>query len=105
MLHFTTGRWADRGLKVTARARRAGTLRPRVLVTVRRAGRPVAAVVHVAGFRAETNARGRALVKPVLGAPGSFAALAHKGRLRGRSKLVRLGGATAGGAARATPAG
>jgi hypothetical protein len=106
LLHFTTGRWAGRGLTVAARARRASTLRPTVNVAVRRAGRPVSgAVVHVAGVRAETDERGRARVKPVLAVPGSFAAMAHKGRLRGRSKFVRLGGTMASGAAvRTTPA-
>jgi hypothetical protein len=106
LLHFATGRWANRGLTVKARAKKANTLRPAVNVTVTRARRPVSgAVVHVAGVRAETNARGRAKVKPVLGVPGSFAALAHKGRLRGRSKFVRLGGASASrAAARTTPA-
>jgi hypothetical protein len=92
LLHFTTGRWAGRGLRVRARAARAGTSRPRVMVTVKRAGRPVkGAVVAVAGFRAKTNMRGRALVKPVLGAPGSFAATALRRSRRGRSGFLRLG--------------
>ena len=106
LLHFTTGRWAGRGLRVTARAKKADTLRPTVNVTVTRAGQQVSgAVVHVAGVRAVTDERGRARVKPVLGVPGTFAAMAHKGRLRGRSKFVRLGGAAASAAAaRTTPA-
>jgi hypothetical protein len=104
LLHFATGRWAGRGLKVTARAKKANSLRPVVNVTVTRAGRPVSAVVHLAGVRAETNARGRAKVEPVLGVPGSFAALAQKGRLRGRSKFARLGGAAASRAAARTTA-
>jgi hypothetical protein len=92
LVHFTTGRWANRGLRVTARASNGRSLRPRVNVTVRRRGRPVeGAVVNLAGKRAETNSRGRAVVRPVLGVPGNFAALAHDGRLRGRSNLVRLG--------------
>ena len=92
MVHFTTGRWANRGLRVKARAANQQSLRPRVNVTVRRRGRPVeGAVVHVAGKRAETNSRGHAVVRPVLGVPGNFAALAHDGRLRGRSNLLPLG--------------
>jgi hypothetical protein len=92
LVHFTTGRWANRGLRVTARATNQRSLRPRVNVTVRRRGRPVeGAVVNVAGKRAETNPRGRAVVRPVLGVPGNFAALGRDGRLRGRSNLVRLG--------------
>jgi hypothetical protein len=106
LLHLTTGRWAGRGLNVTARARNAKTLRPTVNVRVTRAGRPVqGAAVHVTGKRAETDARGRARVRLRLGAPGSFAATAQKDRLRGRSKFVRLGaGPAATGATRATPA-
>ena len=104
LVHFTTGRWAGRGLKVSARAADEQTLRPRVSVTVRRRGRPVAgAVVNVAGKRAETNARGRAVVRPALGVPGTFAALAHEGRLRGRSKLLALGYSTPVTAAGAVP--
>jgi hypothetical protein len=78
-----------------------------VTVTVRRAGRPVrGARVNVAGFRATTNAHGRALVKPVLGAPGSFAATALRRHSRGRSRFLRLGSvaATTTGASRTTPA-
>jgi len=96
LLHFTTGRWAGRGLSVTASAARQRSLRPRVTVTVRRGGRPVAgAAVRVAGFRAETNGRGRALVKPVLGVPGSFAAVAERRSRRGRSRFLRFGPTTA----------
>jgi hypothetical protein len=106
LLHFTTGRWAGRGLTVKARAKSANDRRPTVSVAVTRARKPVSgAVVDVAGVRAETNERGRARVKLALGAPGSFAALAHKARLRGRSKFVRLGDVAASrAAARATPA-
>jgi hypothetical protein len=96
LLHFTPGRWAGRGLRVSAAAARQRSLRPRVTVTVRRAGRPVeGAAVSVAGFRGRTNGRGRALVKPVLGAPGSFAAMAQKGSRRGRSGRIRFGPTTA----------
>jgi hypothetical protein len=105
MLHFTPGRWAGRGLRVTARATRQSSPRPRVHVRVTRRGRPVEAVVHVAGRRAETNGRGRATVKPVLAVPGTFAAMAQTGRQRGRSKFLRLGEApAAAGPARTTPA-
>jgi hypothetical protein len=107
LLHFTPGRWARRGLFVRMRATRQTTLRPRVTVTVRRAGRPVrGARVNVAGFRATTNAHGRALVKPVLGAPGSFAATALRQHRRGRSRFLRLGSVptTTAGAPRGTPA-
>ena len=101
LLHFTPGRWARRGLSVGATAARQRSLRPRVTVMVRRAGRPVeGAAVSVAGFRARTNARGRALVKPVLGAPGSFAVVAQRGSRRGRSRLLRFGPTTATTAAR-----
>ena len=96
LLHFATGRWAHRGLSVRARATNASSLRPRVRVTVKHAGRPVAgASVSVAGFRARTNRRGRALVKPVLGVPGTFAAMAREHRRRGRSKFMRFGGSEA----------
>ena len=92
MLHFTPGRWAGRGLHVRLRATRQRTLRPRVSVTVRRKGRPVrGAVVHVEGKRAVTDRDGHASVRPVLGTSGSFAALAHKGSRRGRSRLLRFG--------------
>jgi hypothetical protein len=67
-----------------------------VTVRVTRAGRPVeGAAVSVAGFRARTNRSGRALVKPVLGVHGSFAATAQKGSRRGRSRLLRFGPTTA----------
>ena len=52
LLHFATGRWAGRGLTVTARASRRRSLRPRVRVTVKRA-RP-------AGGRRRGARRGRA---------------------------------------------
>ena len=96
LLHFAAGRWSGRGLFVRMRATRQTTLRPRVTVTVRTAGRPVAgAAVSVAGFHATTNRRGRALVRPVLGVTGSFAATAHKGSRRGRSRFLRFGPTTA----------
>jgi hypothetical protein len=106
LLHFATGRWASRGLTVTARAVRQRSLRPKVSVTVSHAGEPVeGAVVRVAGVRAETDEHGRARVNPVLGVPGSFAAMAQKGRMRGRSRFLRLGPTTATtAAARRTPA-
>jgi hypothetical protein len=91
LLHFATGDWTGRGLRVTARATRRRSLRPRVHVRVTRRGQPLDAVVRVAGARAETGADGRATVKPRLGAPGAFAAMAHAGELRGRSDFVRLG--------------
>ncbi len=106
LVHFTTGRWAGRGLRVTARATDQRSLRPKVDVTVRRRGRPVeGAVVNLAGRRAETNSRGRAVVRPVLGVPGNFAALARDGRLRGRSNLVALGYSGPVAAAGAVPSG
>ena len=104
LLHFTTGRWAGRGLRVTARSPNATSLRPTVNVTVKRRGRAVAgASVSVAGFLATTNRRGRATVKPKLGVPGTFAAMASKSRLRGRSTFAHYGPATIA-AARSTPA-
>jgi len=97
LLHFSTGRWAGRGLRVAVGAERRRSLRPRVTVSVRHAGRPVeGAAVSVAGFRARTDGHGRALVKPVLGVPGSFAAMAQKGSRRGRSRLLRFGPTTTG---------
>ena len=104
VLHFTPGRWAGRGLRVTARATRRSSSRPRVHVRVTRSGRPVEAVVQVAGRRAETNSRGRATVTPSLAVPGSFAAVARAGRQRGRSKFLRLGDAPAAAGAAAGPA-
>jgi hypothetical protein len=105
MLHFATGRWAGRGLRVTVRASRPSSRRPRVRARVTRRGAPVEnAVVKVAGARASTNARGRATVRPSLAVPGSFAAMAHKGWRRGRSRFLRLGEApVAAGPARTTP--
>jgi hypothetical protein len=97
MLHFTTGRWAGRGLRVTTGSPNATSLTPTVKVTVKRHGRLVeGARVSVAGFRATTNRRGRATVRPKLGVPGTFAALANKGRpaRRGRSKFAHYGPAT-----------
>jgi hypothetical protein len=106
MLHFTTGRWLRRGLTVRARAKRKRTLRPSVTVTVKRRGRPVSgAAVRVAGERARTDRHGRAVVTPVLGISGSFAALARKGGDRGRSGFLPFGPASATTAeARVTPA-
>jgi hypothetical protein len=49
------------------------------------------AKVSVAGKRARTNANGRATVRPVLDAPGGFAALGRKGGRQGRSRFLRLG--------------
>ena len=96
MLHFAAGRWAGRGLRVTTRSPNATSLTPKVNVTVKRRGRPVAgATVSVAGFRATTNRRGRATVRPKLSVPGSFAAMAHRNRLRGHSAFARYGPAMA----------
>jgi hypothetical protein len=95
LVHFMAGRWAGRGLKVGTRSQNASSLRPHVRVTVKRHGRPLAgARVSVAGSRGTTNRRGRVTVKPKLGVPGTFAAMALKGRLRGRSALARYGPAT-----------
>jgi len=106
LLHFAPGRWARRGLTVRAGAVHAVSHTPRVRVTVRRRGHPVAgAVIRVAGFRARTNARGRAIVLPVLAVPGTFAALARKHARRGRSRFMRMGPPSATPvAARSTPA-
>ena len=92
MLHFAAGRRAGRALRVRLRVTRRYTVRPRIAVRVTRQGRPVAgAAVWIAGARTETNARGRAVVWPAVGVHGRFAALAHTGRLRGRSAFVELG--------------
>jgi hypothetical protein len=103
MLHFARGDWTRRGLRVTVRATRERTRRPRVHVRVTRRGRPVRAVVRVAGARARTGEAGRATIRPALGMPGSFAALAHTARLRGRSAFVQLGPNAAGASPRAVP--
>lgn len=106
LLHFTPA--ARPGLRVKARAARATTLRPVVSVRVARRGHPVrGATVTVAGKRGRTNAAGRAKLRPVLDAPGSFAALARRGRLQGRSEFLALGAppapASAGPAVRSVP--
>jgi hypothetical protein len=90
LLHFTPG--TGSGLRVRARASRQTSRRPLVKVRVTRRGEPVeSATVSVAGKRARTNASGRASVRPVLDAQGSFAALARKGSRQGRSAFMRLG--------------
>jgi hypothetical protein len=105
LLHLETGRWAGRGLKVAAKSPNATSLRPKITVTVKRHGRPLAgARVRVAGSRATTNRRGRATVKPKLGVPGTFAATALKGKLRGRSKFAHYGPALPARAARSSAA-
>jgi hypothetical protein len=77
---------------VIAAASRQSSRRPSVRVRVTRRGEPVqGATVAVAGKRARTNARGKVTVKPVLDVAGSFAAVARKGRLEGRSLFLRLG--------------
>lgn len=94
LLHFTPA--GRPGLRVTARASRQGGRRPLLLVRVTRRGDPVeGARVSVAGERARTNANGRATLRPVLDAPGSFAAMGRKGRLAGRSRFLLLGQALA----------
>ena len=94
LLHFTPG--TGSGLRVRARASRQTSRRPLVKVRVTRRGEPVeSATVSVAGKRARTNASGRASVRPVLDAQGSFAALARKGSPQGRSAFMRLGPAPA----------
>jgi hypothetical protein len=93
LLHFA--RSGRPGLRVTARASRQASLRPRIRARVTRRGEPVeGATVSVAGKRARTNANGRATVRPVLGVPGSFAAIARKRGREGRSRLLRLGPAS-----------
>jgi hypothetical protein len=90
LLHFTPA--TGSGLRVSARASRPSTRRPLVKVRVTRGGAPVEdAKVSVAGKRARTNANGRATVRPVLDAPGGFAALGRKGGRQGRSRFLRLG--------------
>jgi hypothetical protein len=90
LLHFTPA--GRPGLRVVARATRRGSRHPQVKVRVTRRGEPVeVVVVSVAGKRARTNANGSATVRPVLDAPGSFAAVARKGRLEGRSRFLQLG--------------
>jgi hypothetical protein len=106
MLHFAAGRWAHRGLRVKVSSRDPMTVTPLVRVTVRRHGRPVrGAVVSLAGFRARTNRHGRAIVRPKLGVPGTFAALARKSRKRGRSAFARYGPSGPAAATRTRPAG
>jgi len=90
LLHFT--RAGRTGLRVIARASRQSSRRPHVKVRVTRRGEPVeGAVVSVAGKRGRTNANGSATVRPVLDAPGTFAAIGRNGRLEGRSRFLALG--------------
>ena len=105
LLHFAAGRWAGRGLKVTTRSPNASSLTPKVNVTVKRGGDPVAgARVSVAGSRASTNRRGRATVRPKLAVPGTFSATAQKRRLRGRSAFAHYGPASPAARARTSAA-
>ena len=98
LLHFT--RAGRPGLRVSARATRTASHRPRVSVKVTRRGAPVeGATVTVAGKRARTNAKGAATLKPVLDVAGRFAAIGRKGRLEGRSRFLQLGPAAAAGSA------
>ncbi len=91
LLHLAPRR-GRAGLKVRVSARRASTLRPRVAIRVTRRGEPVrGAAVSFAGFKARTDAHGRAVPRVMLGVPGSFAALARKGRLGGASRRIRVG--------------
>ena len=94
VLHFTpSGR---PGLRVRASATRRGLQNPRVSVRVTRRGRPVkGAKVAMADSQARTNAKGRASLRLALDVPGSFAAVARKGRLEGRSRYLALGRAPA----------
>ncbi len=104
LLHFTPA--GRPGLRVTARASRQRSRRPRISVRVTRRGDPVeGATVSIAGKRARTNAKGTARLRPVLDAPGSFAAVGRRGRLEGRSRFLRLGQAhaAAGSAAGSVP--
>jgi hypothetical protein len=94
LLHFTPA--ARPGLRVIARATRRGSRRPRISVRVTRRGNPVGgARVSAAGKSALTNRRGSATLTPVLDGPGSFAAVARKGRREGRSRFLALGPAAA----------
>jgi hypothetical protein len=105
LLHFVSGDWTNRGLRVRAVARRARTHRPRVTVTVTRRGERVdGAVVHFAGARGVTGENGRVTVWPPRSVPGSFAALARSGSRRGRSGFIGVGPPVAASAARSTPA-
>jgi hypothetical protein len=94
LLHFTPS--AGSGLRVSASATRRGSHRPRVKVRVKRRGSPVeGAKVAIAGARARTNANGAATLWPPLEMRGSFAAVGSKGRLKGRSRFLKLGPAPA----------
>jgi hypothetical protein len=91
LLHLAPRRGRAR-LRVRLVVRRADTLRPRVAIRVTRRGAPVrGASVSFAGLRSRTDARGRARGRALLGVPGSFSALARKGRLRGMSRRLRVG--------------
>ena len=80
------------GLAVRVRVRRAATLRPCVSILVTRRGAPVqGARVSFARARGKTGPRGRALLSPALGVPGTFAVVARKRRLRGLSRMIRVG--------------
>ena len=90
LLHFTPA--GRPGLRVSASATRRRTARPRVRVRVTRRGNPVkGAKVAIAGARGRTNARGTITIWPALSNAGSFAAVARKGRLEGRSRFLAIG--------------
>jgi hypothetical protein len=102
LLHFTDS--AGSGLRVTATATRRGSHRPRVRVRVTRRGSPVeGARVAIAGARQRTNARGVTALWPALDTSGSFAAVATKGPLEGRSRFLALGPAPTASAAASVP--
>ena len=92
LLHFARASGRP-GLRVSARATRAGTRRPRVAVRVRRRGRPVGgARVSLADASDRTNRRGRATLRLSLEVPGTYSVLARRRGLRGLSAPLRLGG-------------
>jgi hypothetical protein len=90
LLHFTPS--VRSVLRVSVHASGKASRQPLVSVRVTRRGHPVqGATVSVAGKSGRTDAGGRAKLKPVLDAPGSFAALARRGRIQGRSTFLALG--------------
>jgi hypothetical protein len=91
LLHFTPAHGRP-GLRLTARATAAQTKRPRISIRVLRGGRPVAgALVTLAEARRRTDRGGRVTLRPRLAVPGTYAALARKGQLRGMTRRFRLG--------------
>jgi hypothetical protein len=80
--------------KLTVKPRRVTAGRKvRFRITVRSGGKAVrGAVVRLGGFRARTNARGRAVLKAKLRSPGTYTARATHRGMRAATTTVRVAG-------------